>query len=423
MVSDEANAIFGVRISSVVPAAVTGETAVHELTNLDLSMKLHYLRVVYYFDKEAVEGLDIPAFKKPMFMWLNTYCSAAGRVRRLEGQRPFIKCNDAGVRIMESKCSKSLREWLEVKDHSLHRQVVSNQVIDPNMHFSPLVFLQFTYFKCGGISIGLSWAHLLGDAVTASIFINMWGEILAGKPKIQAQYLPRTQIVKAEKANKKPLSAKQILVKDRWIVDNENKMETIAFTVTDTQLRQLQSKISGQFSAFETIAALFWKCLAQIRGERQPKLITIFRNDAVAKGQGILSNKQIISTAEAHFDIPGAQLSELAKLMAEGIEDESKAIEAMMETENGLADVLVYGTNLTFVDLEDADFHGLNIKGKKPVHVSFNVDGVGDEGAVFVHRVHENYNQETGGRMVTVILPENQVLQLQNELKGEWNIN
>ncbi|XP_068655606.1 protein ECERIFERUM 26-like [Aristolochia californica] len=423
MVSDDANAIYVVRTSSVVPAAVTGETAVHELTNLDLSMKLHYLHVVYYFDKEAAEELDVPIFMKPMFTWLDTYCSAAGRVRTLEGRRPFIKCNDAGVRILEAKCSKSLEEWLEVKDHSLHKQVVYNQVIDSNIRFSPLVFLQFTFFKCGGLSIGLSWAHLLGDAVTASLFINMWGQILAGKPRIQSQYLPRTQIGKADKPTKKPLSAKQIPVKDRWIVDNESKMETLSFNITDTQLTQLQSKISGQFSTFETISALFWKCLAQIRGERQPKLITICRNDALAKGPGMLSNKQIISTAEADFDIPGAQLSELAKLIAEGIEDESKEIEAMMETENGLADVLLYGANLTFVDLVDADFHGLEIKGKKPVYVSFDLAGVGDEGAVFVHSLHKKLEQETGARVVTVILPENRVLQLRNELKGEWNIN
>ncbi|KAG9440217.1 hypothetical protein H6P81_020382 [Aristolochia fimbriata] len=423
MVSD--NYVYGVRTSSVVPATVTGETAVHELTNLDWSMKLHYLRLVYYFEKDAVEGLDIPSIKKPMFLMLDTYCSASGRVRRLEGQRPFIKCNDAGVRIVEAKCSKSLEEWLEqVKgEHSLHRQLVSDQVIDPNSQFSPLVFVQYTYFKCGGMSIGLSWAHVLGDAFTAAMFINMWGQILAGKPKIQAQYLPRTQIEKAGKPSKKPLSTKQIHVKDRWIVENESKMETLSFSITETQLRELQSKVSGKFSAFEAISALFWRCLAHIRGEKQPKMITICRNDAGAKGEGMLSNKQIISTAEADFDIPGAQLSELAKLIAESIEDESKEIEAMVETENGLADVLVYGTNLTFVNLEDAEFYGLEIKGKKPVHVSFNLDGVGDEGAVFVHRLLENHDQEAGGRLVTVIMPENQVLQLRNELKEEWNIN
>ena len=44
----------------------------------------------------------------------------------------------------------------------------------------------------------------------------------------------------------------------------------------------------------------------------------------------------------------------------------------------------MYGANLTFVNLEEADFYGMELKGQKPVHVSYFIDGVGDEGVVLV---------------------------------------
>lgn len=146
MVSDVAGCspLHDVKLSSVVPKSVTGEGAVHELTGMDLAMKLHYLRVVYYFNREDVDGLDIFALKRPMFDLLDVYCSVSGRIRQAEGGRPVIKCNDAGVRIIEGQCNKSLDEWLENNngEEARHKQLVSGQIVGPVLHFSPLVLIQ-----------------------------------------------------------------------------------------------------------------------------------------------------------------------------------------------------------------------------------------------------------------------------------------
>ncbi|KAL6135928.1 hypothetical protein ACLB2K_068153 [Fragaria x ananassa] len=99
------------RLSSVVPATVTAEEhKVHELTNMDLALKLHYIKGVYYFSR--VEGVTSYDLKKSMFQLLQLYFPAAGRIRRSENGRPFIKCNDNGVRIVEVRCDETVDEWL-----------------------------------------------------------------------------------------------------------------------------------------------------------------------------------------------------------------------------------------------------------------------------------------------------------------------
>ncbi|WP_411026270.1 acyltransferase, partial [Salmonella sp. s58078] len=93
-----------------------------------------------------------------MFEWLDLYYPASGRIRRSENGRPFIKCNDGGVRIVEAKCDRSIDEWLGSKDRCKNdEQLVPSQVLGPELEFSPLVYLQFTRFICGGLSVGLSW--------------------------------------------------------------------------------------------------------------------------------------------------------------------------------------------------------------------------------------------------------------------------
>lgn len=140
------NLVYDVRLSSVVPASITGEDKVHELTNMDLIMKLHYLRGIYFFNSDAAQGLAIHDLKKPMFECLDLYSPLSGRIRKSENGVPFIKCNDSGVRIVEAKCSKTLNEWLELNDFSLNDQLIYHQSLGPDSGFTPLVFVQVSYF-------------------------------------------------------------------------------------------------------------------------------------------------------------------------------------------------------------------------------------------------------------------------------------
>ncbi|MED6185184.1 hypothetical protein PIB30_054585, partial [Stylosanthes scabra] len=131
------------KFSTVVPGTPRGdEHDTYNLGYMDLLMKLHYLTTVHFFSPQAAQGLSIYDFKKPMFVLLDQYQHLSGRIRRSEtSARPFIKCNDAGVRIVESHCDKTLEEWFNQKGYSIH-ELVHDQVLGPDISFSPLFFFK-----------------------------------------------------------------------------------------------------------------------------------------------------------------------------------------------------------------------------------------------------------------------------------------
>ncbi|XVF29025.1 hypothetical protein REPUB_Repub15cG0084200 [Reevesia pubescens] len=423
----EHDLVYNIRISSVGPGQVTGSDVVYNLSGLDLAMKLHYLKGVYFFSSQAVEGLTLMHMKETMFYWLNNYYIICGRIKRNESGRPYIKCNDCGVRFVEGVCDKTIDEWLEIGDESLNNLLVYHRAIGPELSFSPTVYLQVTRFKCGGISLGMSWAHILGDAFSASNFINSWGQYIERLKSNAPLTLPKS-LPKIEKLDdaKEPLSSKQVNpVGDLWVIANNCKMETFSFYLTTLHVSSLQAKISGEdgskrSSPFESVCAVIWQCIAKVREGFEPLIVTVCRKDPHCDNN-VPRNSQIISAIKADFSVKEADLKKLALLLADdqGLDERNK-IEAAVEKDNGVTDYIMYGTNLTFVNLEDANLYELELKGQKPKFAYFSIQGVGDEGAVlFLPGPPKDCSIENEGkeRLVTITLPEDQVLKLKTELK------
>ncbi|KAF7149933.1 hypothetical protein RHSIM_Rhsim02G0061400 [Rhododendron simsii] len=427
----EETLVYDIHISSVGPGQVTGEHVVHEPTNMDLAMKLHYLKTVYYFRSQAVDGLTTLDIKEPMITWLNQFYPACGRFRRADSGRAYVKCNDCGVRFGEARCGKSLDEWIKMVEEevSIERLLAPNQVIGPELPFSPLVFLQLTKFRCGGVSVGLTWAHVLGDPFSAADFMNAWGQVMTAQKPAQPLKQGRSPTKPETYASpptpfKDPISVKRVgPVGDHWMSPNNCKMETFSLNLGTKQMNHLQSKVSGLVGSnpspvFESICALIWKAVAKIRNGPEPKVVTICKNNSHdPREKGILGNGQVISVVRAEFSVLEANPKELARLVVDRAEDERSRIGEAMEREKGLSDFIVYGTNLTFLDLEGANPYGLEFNGQKPIYVGYDVDGIGEGGVVLVISGPKNAT-----KIVTLIMPESEVLELKSELKKEFSI-
>ncbi|GFP80692.1 protein eceriferum 26 [Phtheirospermum japonicum] len=428
---EEEALIYNIKVSSIGPGYVTSPDLIVEPGNMDLAMKLHYLRGVYYFEMQAFQGLTTLAIKEPMFMWLNQHPMSCGRFRRSESGRPYIKCNDCGVRFIEANCVHTLDDWLQIiKDGTTlqHETLLcSNQCIGPELSFSPLIYIQLTKFKCGGAAVGLSWAHVLGDAFSAAEYMNSLGRVVAGLGPERPINLGHTP-TKPTSSNgmpgitEEPLSIKRVdPVGDNWVNVTKSKMEAFCCIVNPTQLSHLQTKLNANgadFAPFEAISAVIWKCIAKIRvQELEPRVVTICKRSEPNTNYGSnLRNSQAVSVVKADFPISEANPSELAALVKNEALDEGRMIEEAMERDHGLADFIVYGANLTFVNLEDARFYDFDYRGGKPVSVSYRIDGVGEKGAVLVQT---GGGENGGGRSVTAILPVNEIIGFKSELKKE----
>ncbi|CAO2187465.1 unnamed protein product [Urochloa humidicola] len=148
-------ALHSFRLSTVVPGSVTGEAVDYELADADLLHKLHYLRAVHVFRAPAPgdTAFAVRELKEPMFPWLDMYFPISGRLRRRQGAadsedtaagRPYVRCNDCGVRFVEAACDATVDEWLEQEAErgGMSKALAYDKVIGPELFFSPLLYVQ-----------------------------------------------------------------------------------------------------------------------------------------------------------------------------------------------------------------------------------------------------------------------------------------
>lgn len=362
-------------------------------------------------------GLGIKEYKTAMFEWLEKFYVPCGRLRRAKSGRAYVKCNDCGVRLIEAQCGKSLEEWLEIKDENMEDLLVYEQVIGPEINFSPFALLQLTTFKCGGISLGLYWAHIIGDPFVASEFMSAMGPTFSGQKLayLHAHVPSHPKPKLSPSPTKDPLSLKRVdPVGDTWKITNNCKMETFSFNLSAENITKLCENFSGKTPSFESICAIIWKCVAKVRFGHEPKCVTICKNGSKNDKRNVVGNGQVINVVEPEFSVSKASLDDIVNwLSSQSIED-TISIEGGVEKDQGLSDFIFYGANLTFLDLDGVDIYKFEIRGIKTVNVSCRIEGVGEEGVVLV------FPNGKGGKVVRFIMPEDEVLELKLELKKEF---
>lgn len=267
--------------------------------------------------------------------------------------------------------------------------------------------------------MGLSWAHILGDVASACEFLNSWGRLFS---QIKAQGppnpisnpsppLPKPETRPITQSNtKQPLSITRVNpVGEHWVTANNFKMDTISFHLTPNQITHVKSNYNKPIPIFESICAVILKSITKIRDSDQSP-ITICKPNSNNRKPKELSNDQDVKTVGADFS--NADFDKLADLLANGGLNERDSIADAMEKDNGVPDFVVYGANLTFVNLEEVELYGLEVNGNRAEMVWYGIQGVGDKGAVVVMK-----DGSEDGRLVNVTLPDEEIVKLKVELK------
>ncbi|PHT97130.1 hypothetical protein BC332_33950 [Capsicum chinense] len=306
-----------------------------------------------------------------------------------------------------------------MKDAPVDKLLPPNQVLGPELASSPPILIQYTKFKCGGVSLGLSWAHVLGDVFTTTEFWNLLEKVYGGyqlrKPLNLAHSLTKANSTQTmQKIVEDPLSIKRVdRVEDHW--NNSCKMKSFSIHVSASKLDQLQSKLGIQ-GPFESLCIVIWRSISRIRDGPDPQVVTICKKGEEKK-EGLIGNTQVIGVVKVDYSISEVNPSQLEGLIKNEIIDERLKIDEAIEKEQGVSNVVVYGANLTFVNVEGADLYGFDWGGHKPRNVSYLIDGVGDAGTVLVLPAGPN---EAEGKIVTLTLRKDEIMKLKNELNSEW---
>ncbi|TVU41603.1 hypothetical protein EJB05_15135, partial [Eragrostis curvula] len=99
-----------------------------------------------------------------------------------EGIRLEIDCNGEGVLFVEADAADTA-----VDDYGDFAPTMEFRRLVPAVECSggdvsafPLLMVQVTYFKCGGVCLGVGTHHHVADGMSTSHFINSWSQLCRG---------------------------------------------------------------------------------------------------------------------------------------------------------------------------------------------------------------------------------------------------
>ncbi|KAE9592602.1 hypothetical protein Lal_00028553 [Lupinus albus] len=165
-----------------------------------------------------------------------------------------IECNDTGVVFIESKVHANLSDILK---NPLVGEMVRNFLpFDPYNFDVPEVNLaiQLNQFSCGGIALGVSFNHKVGDAITVGYFLKTWSLIARGQGSDVVVPQMETSNLYFPPRNEESVNFRDII--------NKEEIVTKRFTFSGTNLSRLRDKLSSSsknLSRVEAVSALIWK--------------------------------------------------------------------------------------------------------------------------------------------------------------------
>ncbi|KAL2923310.1 Protein ECERIFERUM 26 [Bienertia sinuspersici] len=268
--------------------------------------------------------------------------------------------------------------------------------------------------------------------------MNTLSQFLRGMKPAYPPNLNKSPLQNQKLMTSHPQSLKDVgPLGDNWIMPLPSQMDTFSFHVRPKQLAQLKSKLSknsyppSPLQPFELLSAVIWRAVARIRNGPEPNPVNIIKKDSRSPIEDIMSlrNNQFVGLVKANFSVAEAHVEELAAQIRDMVEDERDQIRNVVGQDPGNSDFIIYGSNLTFMNLEEVDFYGFEVNGLSPRFVNCFIDGIGEEGVILVlpspkycnNDYKDNMKFWSEGRIVTLILPKSYMMELKKLLE-DWGL-
>ncbi|KAL8150727.1 hypothetical protein V2J09_020535 [Rumex salicifolius] len=205
--------------------------------------------------KEALSRILIP------------YYSVAGRLRRDADGRIEIDCNENGVLFVEAETTSFVDDFGDFAPTIEFKKLIPDVDCSGEISSYPLLLLQLTYFKCGGVSLGVAMHHILADGFSRTRFINTLANTVRGLDLATSPTIERTLLraqdppcPKFHHVEHQPCPA--LLTPHPTITTTNNSTRT--FKVTRDQINAL--KANSTYTSFEILSGHVWRCVCKARG-------------------------------------------------------------------------------------------------------------------------------------------------------------
>ncbi|EER90887.1 protein ECERIFERUM 26-like [Sorghum bicolor] len=397
------------RFAKSTAASVTpvrpGKT--HALSPLDNAMERHTVHVVLYL--RAAPGLDREQLKESLSEVLSLYPAMTGRLTRGEGSDGagtgsadaahahrgwVVKCNDAGVRMVDARAGVTLDEWLATATGDEEMDLLYYEPLGPDPYIWSPFYVQLTEFADKSYALGLSCTHIHNDPTAAALFFHAWA---AAHRRTTSPYPPFLHAPALAVSPTSPPPPPPLLAEKASAVSpastDATAMSSATFHFPASAVRALLSTLEPGTTPFAALAALFWlRITGAADGEGELTLALDFRKRMYAPlPLGYYGSS--VHFARARADLASglpAVAAALDRHVAGVPEDDLwRALEwlhARQQQEgDAAAPFQMYGPELTCAALDHVLMYGAEFEaGVPPARVSCRVGGAAGEGLVLV---------------------------------------
>ncbi|WOL03135.1 hypothetical protein Cni_G11855 [Canna indica] len=407
--------------TTVVSATPVRPGKTYPLSALDHAMARHTLRLIFYYRPGPTMNKN--RLKESLSEVLSHYPAVTGRLAREEepGEGWVVKCNDAGLRVVEARAPVTLDQWLAsaTDEEEMELTYCEPMVADPSI-WSPY-YVQLTEFHDKAVAIGLTCPHMHADPTCAILLVRAWSDAHRRACIVYPSFLhPPAFLPRADARPCSPFfSSKSAVVASD---PKKGRMASATFIFSDSAVKSClaDASLPPDASPFHALAALFWTRIALAAatnpgaslGSADVTLGIDFRKQMHAPlPHGFYGNAYHFYRARADVDSGLAHVAAELCRRAEGVREEDfwEAVGWLHERRpgrrEGVLPLQVYGPELTCVEIDREAFaYGAAFEvDERPAHVTCKVDGVeGAAGLVLVMPAAE----EGAARQVAVTLPE-----------------
>eukprot|EP00252_Welwitschia_mirabilis_P016647 TRINITY_DN3681_c0_g1_i9.p1 TRINITY_DN3681_c0_g1~~TRINITY_DN3681_c0_g1_i9.p1 ORF type:complete len:456 (-),score=64.61 TRINITY_DN3681_c0_g1_i9:146-1513(-) len=272
----------------VVPSEET-EDSVLFLSNIDQTVAYVVETVYFYPPPKEGEGLQndrdvVGRLKDALAKVLVPYHFMAGRMRLNPAQRRLeIHCNRSGALFAAASCDLRLEDVGDVTyPNPAFRKLVLQSRHAKKMGDTPLLMMQVTRFKCGGIVLGMSMNHALFDGFGALEFMMNFASVAQGHglithplpdrsyfkardpPQIKYEHLEGLKWNDIPEELKNSFTTADVADKEVSNFSLPPDYSFMVFPFSGEMVEKLKKKILEEgnlkkCSSFDAIAALVWK--------------------------------------------------------------------------------------------------------------------------------------------------------------------
>ncbi|XP_051148641.1 spermidine hydroxycinnamoyl transferase-like [Andrographis paniculata] len=296
---------FVVRNSCLVQPAEPTWSGSMPLSELDQIGVFGHTPTIYYYrppqDWAAPPRRIFETLRSSLSKALVIFYPLAGRLRWLPGSRLELDCNGVGVQLTEVECAATLDD-IRDSDPPEYSHLVPQVNYSTPLPEIPILLVQITKFRCGGVSLSWNVSHVAVDGTSNLHFLSEWAALARGAPTGPPPVLDRRFL----RAGERPAASgrrsefvhdtfdpQPVVIGEINDAGERGKETTVALLkLTAAQVEDLKreanrSRVDGgsaavkrPYTKYESIVAHMWQCACKARrhAAAQPTAVRICVN-------------------------------------------------------------------------------------------------------------------------------------------------